>query len=308
MSTYIQTAQVRLYDNLDVEFTFLPHLNIISGENGTMKTKVLHSISQRIVNQNNQMGNPASYMGQQNEGVQLKYSNQGNLKVFAISPKRNTERKNIDAIVQQLKSSPMAGNFNNEMLHSLIEDQTFRNYPSFAELFYKYLEDKNNEGNKSGSENMIQIAEEYNQVIKKVFSNYTLETEWNKNKGRAEIIINKNNIVKLGPESLSLGEQEILSIIINLYYNKDKNDVFLIDEPETHLNWHLEEKLFSFLDWFSSCYSKQLIIVTHSRAIFNSHYLKATKFLAWGDDGKIHLYKELSKETKKESQVKQLKS
>jgi len=45
-------------------------------------------------------------------------------------------------------------------------------------------------------------------------------------------------------------------LIFALFYGKDLVQVYLIDEPEIHLNWQLEEKLFEFLNWFSNEYKK----------------------------------------------------
>ena len=90
----------------------------------------------------------------------------------------------------------------------------------------------------------------------------------------------KKNDNELSIESLSLGEQEIMSLVINLYASRDANNVFLIDEPEIHLNWHLKEKLFQFLDWFCDEYEKQIIIATHSRVAFTSRFIDRTQFFS----------------------------
>ena len=50
----------------------------------------------------------------------------------------------------------------------------------------------------------------------------------------------------MGIEALSLGETSILALALNVYTTRNSNDVYLIDEPEIHLNWHLEQQLFEF--------------------------------------------------------------
>ena len=52
----------------------------------------------------------------------------------------------------------------------------------------------------------------------------------------------------------------------------------MIDEPEIHLNWSLEEKLFKFFDWFCSEFDRQIIVVTHSRVAFLEEYDKKRQF------------------------------
>ena len=76
-------------------------------------------------------------------------------------------------------------------------------------------------------------------------------------------------------------------------------DVFLIDEPEVHLNWHLEEKLFHFFDQMCTRHEMQMIVVTHSRSIFRPQYRPRTQFMYWRDDGKIGWRNQLTSEQMK---------
>ncbi len=307
MSNYIIKAEIVFFGGvLNEIFTFLPHMNIISGENGTMKTKLLQAIGRNQLNNGTATNMPpmphhplpSHIVTQDAANIKLTYAKNEKLNILAISPKRNTERKTIDNIITQLRNINTPPGIQNELRDSIIEDQTFVNYPSFAELFYKIVDQKNKLGNNQ-TDNMNETVTEFNKIIKKLFSDYEIEGVWDTEKGRPEITIIKKGKLKLKPEDLSLGELEVLSIIVNIYYNKEKFEVYLIDEPEIHLNWNLEEKLFSFFKWFSETYSKQLIIVTHSRAIFNSNYLSLSQFLIWGEDNKIHLTKEISNEEKK---------
>lgn len=299
MANHIVSAEIKILDGiLDLTIAFGPHLNIISGENGTMKTKLLQSIgrSQHI---DSSLPPHLQHREQVGEYTTLKLAGQSPLRVYAISPKRNSERKTVEAIFQQLRSGggvPQA--MNNDRMNAIIEDQTFRNYPSFGELFYKVYDEKNMAGNNQ-SDNMNSTAAEFNNILQKVFPDYSLVTNWDTTTGRPDVHILKKKMMKVPLEGLSLGEQEVLSIILNLYYNSTRYDVFLIDEPEIHLNWHLEEKLFYYFDWFAHTQNKQLVIITHSRAIFNSHFLAFTQFLYWGEDGKIRINRELSDDLRK---------
>ncbi len=64
----------------------------------------------------------------------------------------------------------------------------------------------------------------------------------------------------------------MIALMCALIYSKNSAETFLIDEPEIHLNWSLEEKLFEFFDWFCSTFERQIIVVTHSRVIFLEKY------------------------------------
>ena len=75
-------------------------------------------------------------------------------------------------------------------------------------------------------------------------------------------------------------------------------DVFIIDEPEVHLNWHLEERLFSYLKYFSDTYGKQLIIATHSRVVFKPDFLDKVRFLYW-QNNQIICSREISNEMRR---------
>ncbi len=71
-----------------------------------------------------------------------------------------------------------------------------------------------------------------------------------RNSGAPRINMSKNRNVEFPIEALSMGEQEVLSLILSVNTSRENVDVYLIDEPEVHLNWHLEERLFAFLDDF----------------------------------------------------------
>ena len=179
-----------------------------------------------------------------------------------------------------------------------INDGSFENYPSLGDLFYFLYEFRCRDG---GSQivHMESVTNDFNEVISDVFPEYNLKSEWNPNPGTPRLRLLKNRTNQVPLEALSLGEQEVLSLITNLYASKEKYDVFLIDEPEVHLNWHLEERLFDYLDSFCNRYEKQMIVVTHSRVIFKERFLRKAKFLYWNDNGKVEYTTELSPEKRR---------
>jgi ABC-type dipeptide/oligopeptide/nickel transport system ATPase subunit len=250
MANYIESADVNILNGLFVEsVTLSSRLNFISGENGTFKTKFLQHL----------------------KGGQVKLHEPGQpCRIQAISPKRNAERRTFQAIFQQFRQKNMK-------LEALINersinDQTFDNYPSLGDLFYVVYDDLCKDGGNQ-KEKMAETARQFNTVIQSLFGHYELISEWNSQEGRPtmELLKNKSNRVPL--EGLSLGEQEILSLVANFYTSRDRYDVFLVDEPEVHLNWHLEEALFQYLDDFCETHKKQMVVVTHSRAVFKERFL-----------------------------------
>ncbi len=249
---------------LTVSVSFRPGLNILSGANGTGKTQLLQAIKQ-------------------GRG-QLVYNPPSGLRSYAISPKRNAERRAQDQLVQQLRQqSRDHERYVAEGINIQLQDNVFQNYSSFGELFFLLFEQESKDGEKR-IDHMHAIACELQQVVQKIFPSYSFHAEWNSQLGAPTGYLMKNGGVKVPLDKTSLGEQEALSLAANMYAMRDKIDLFLIDEPEVHLNWQVERSLFDFLNWFSDEYKKQVIVVTHSRVVFLAPYLEKTQFVKWVDN------------------------
>jgi energy-coupling factor transporter ATP-binding protein EcfA2 len=258
--------------------TFQPGLNFISGENGTLKTKLLQFLRSA--------GVPPIHTGQPASTP---------LRRQAFSPRRNAQRRSFHQIIDQLRRE-------NVQLDGLINekdinDASYENYPSLGDLFYVVYNYLSRDGEKPPKHYMASAAAQFNAVIVQVFPNYRLHAEWID--GSPSISIAKNNMAPIPLEGLSLGEQEILSLAANIYSSRDRYDVFLVDEPEVHLNWHLEEQLFRFFDDFCRTHKKQMIVVTHSRAIFKPEMLARAQFLAWTEEGKVVVTKTITPEQRR---------
>jgi predicted ATPase len=276
MNNYIKSIQVNLLNLLTETIDFRAGLNILSGENGTLKTKLLQT-----VRSGNQMtpNDPRS-------GVKMQ----------AISPKRNSERRNIEAILHFIRSQNQT--ISSVLQQREIQDRTFEPYPSLGDLFYLLYEKLCKDGGNQ-REKMESVTAEFNRVIRSVFQEYELVAQWSEESGTPRISLIKRGVTEVPLQDLSLGEQEILALVANLYTSRDSYDSFLIDEPEIHLNWHLEEKLFEYFDQFCKAYDKQIIVATHSRAIFKAKYLRRTQFLYWNDEGKISVGSEISEDQRR---------
>lgn len=277
-ANYIVSANVDICSGLlKGTLEFSPGLNIISGENGTLKTKVLQSLR----GGSSKLLDPARP-----------------LRFQSISPKRNSERRAADAIVQFFRQQNRTwDNVMNERLGTQINETGFDNYPSLADLYYLIFEHRCRDGT-DRREHMAKVTGEFNTVIRTIFEHYELVADWNAQTGAPTIRIQKHGVVQFPIESLSMGEQEILSLIASIDAGKGTTDVYLIDEPEVHLNWHLEEKLFQFLDSHCISNDKQAIVVTHSRTIFRPQFLPKVQFFYW-EDGRILWGRHLTREQKK---------
>jgi hypothetical protein len=279
MANHIATANLNIVNGLLVgSMTFRPGLNILSGENGTLKTRVLQALR---------------------SGSAVPSVTNQPLRMQAISPKRNSERRAAEGILQFFRQQNRTWEITlNERLNREINDATFDNYPSLGDLFYLVFEHRCKDGG-DRQQHMRRLIDDLNRVIQSVFPRYALVARWDLQLGAPRISMRKGANVEFPIESLSLGEQEVLSLVASIDAAKDNIDVYLIDEPEVHLNWHLEERLFAFLDDLCEEHDKQAIVVTHSRTIFKPRFLPKAQFLYWAEDGKVQWSHELAADQKR---------
>ncbi len=271
MNKYIESTKANFFGGiLNQEIFFQNGLNIISGENGTGKTKLLSSLKiNGILHQNDEELNSSSQ-----------------IKVIAFSPKRNSQRRTVENIYEDLKrSNRKIEQLLNETLQRQVQDSNFENYPPIGELIAVYFEQIARAG-RAPKTIIKSIETEFNKVLKNLLQNYKFKSGWDINTGSPVMNIEKGGSI-LSLNDLSCGEQEILSLIFNMYASRDHADVFLIDEPEVHLNWSLERIIFDFFNKFCKKYKKQIIAVTHSRVIFDKDFYNLSQFLAWDGNNVI---------------------
>lgn len=275
MGNFFERINVNMPDGVFSEILELkPGLNIIAGENGTYKTKLLQYIRANY-------NHTATY----NSAIRMA--------VQAISPKRNAQRKAIETVLNEMRQNGVTLDIIQQQRESAsINDSTFEDYPSLTQTYFAMYQHRLKGGGEQ-EKHMNEVTVELNAIIQSIFDKYVFEAEWDRNLGSPRIWINKRNAVRFPVEGLSLGEQDVMSLAVSLHAAKDRVDVFLIDEPESHLNWHLEKRLFDYLDGFCESNDKQMIVVTHSRVIFNPKFMPKVSFLYWSSDQKIALATEL---------------
>jgi predicted ATPase len=283
---YIKSITVNEFNgkfNQIIEFN--PYLNILSGINGTGKTKVLKLLKQGT-----------------NVNIEPHELQFHQLKILVLSPKRNAEKRAQQELLQYIRTTN--ANLKNriqEALNKQIRDETYDLYSSFAELFYLRFEKlrSQNFDSKTQQDILNEFVQEVNDnVVSIILPGYEIKAEWNSETDSLNLIVYKqyqNDEVSL--ENLSTGEQEILSLAFNIYLTKDEINIFLIDEPEIHLNWTVEKNLFDFLKKFSETYRKQIIVSTHSRIIFDPSFHEFIIYLVW-EKGQIQVKKEVPKDYK----------
>ncbi len=264
MAKFIKKVQIRLFDLIFVQSLELKEgLNIISGENGTGKTALLSFVSDNV-------NNPNVVEKEPNDSLNL----------ISFSPKRSAEKQQAQQAYRIINQDPNISQNTLNQLKQKINDNQYQQIRSVAEILNLACEKKTNAGNidKITAASIIKI--EFDAILKSVFLDYELDLVWDSKEKYYSIKIKKYG-KEIELTNLSSGENAIVALLFNIYYVKDDSDVYLIDEPEVHLNWILEEKLFSFLGAFSKEHGKQIIVVTHSRICFRSEYKDAVKFFSW---------------------------
>jgi AAA domain, putative AbiEii toxin, Type IV TA system len=276
MGNHIARANLNILNGtLQGTMEFMPGLNIISGENGTLKTQLLHSLR---------------------GGAAVPAQLDSPLRIQAISPKRNSERRATEAILEYVRQTNRTWETNlNERAGAQINVSGFDNYASTGELYHLIFNHRCKDGSDRRA-HMDTVASEFNEIIQAVFPHYRVLATWDDRLGAPRVRLSKNAEVEIPIEALSMGEQEVLSLMLSLSTGRENIDVYLIDEPEVHLNWHLEERLFTFLDNLCESHGKQAIVVTHSRVIFKPMFLPKAQFLSWGEDKRVTWGRELSKQ------------
>jgi hypothetical protein len=200
---------------------------------------------------------------------------------FALSPKRNSQRQSFEQIVAQLRSQNKTfPAFLAEAGNRQINDTTFDNYPSLGEAIYFYYQDAIRSGGNQ-IEGMDAVVGEFNSILGRVFPNYEIIASWNNDSGAPDLTVQFPGPQPLRFEWLSVGQREVLALLFNMYATRNDYHIYLIDEPEIHLNWSLERSLFNFFEYFCETYDKQVIVATHSRVAFEAPFLTKTQFLVW---------------------------
>jgi predicted ATPase len=304
MSNYIKKAYINLSNIsegiFEATIEFNKGLNILSGENGTLKTNLLRAIggSQSALDAEGNFTIPAQTRPQQiKRGNYLVTEQPGNKpKFLSVDPKRDAQAQAFEALLATLRQgNTTIDSMLLTRIDKQIQDKGTSSLPSIGELYYATYEKRCLDGG-DRRERMQAVISEFNEVVERVFPEYAFNATWDSTLGGPKLHMVKMGKQPVPVEGLSLGERDVLSLIMYLYLSRDSYEVCLIDEPELHLNWHLEEGLFRYLNDLCDFHDKQMIVVTHSRAIFREPFLSKAQFLAWGEEGKIEVRQELSEE------------
>ncbi len=260
-----------LTDQVDIE----SGLTIVAGANGTGKSKFLESIKAGT--------SSLDLKAPPEEGGTV-------LTTTAFSPKRNSVKRAFrDLVNESISQNRRLANRLQELVGAGFQDTTYAEYPSFPEMFFHAFRGNDSAATTNHQEALDKTELEFNRIVKSVFTGIELRAEWNEADGVPELLIKKAEISEpIQINEVSTGEQEILSLIFNINAAAESSNMILIDEPEVHLNWGLETKLFAYFKRFAEQKNIQIIVTTHSRVINLPEYRDLVRYFYW-DGGKIHV-------------------
>ena len=142
MPNYIVSANLNILNGiLQGTMEFAPGLNVISGENGTLKTQVLHALR---------------------GGAAIPSLSGQTLRMQSISPKRNSEGRTAEAILQAFRQSSRTWEASlSERVNAQIKLSGFDNYPSIGDLYYLIFDHRRKDGTDQHI-HMENVASEFN--------------------------------------------------------------------------------------------------------------------------------------------------
>jgi len=258
MNKYISQVKFNPWGTIH-DISFSQNLNIISGTNGTGKTKLLQFIQ-------NNMGNQNVIISEEPQSINIS----------AFSPQRNAQKVLAQQAMNLFRQDINATQTTINLFKAVIPDDNFQTLKSISEYFVYSAEEKVKSDDIRPSEATAATKIIFEQAIKQIF-NFDIKFELNREDKGYNLFFEKDGI-SLSPQNLSHGENAVIVLVCALVFGLDSTETFLIDEPEIHLNWSLEEKLFEFFDWLATEYNKQIIVVTHSRVVFLDQYKGKRQF------------------------------
>jgi predicted ATPase len=181
---------------------------------------------------------------------------------------RNSYRYNSNLAITSLQAIPKIGANNNGASSSVdLDDKMTINY----QRLYIYLDDYRKLNQLTDSEANEHVIGDLNRILMQCLG-MEISDHGNILSGNGSLYFKKpHQQSTFSFNVLSSGEKEVVDILLDIYLKKDKfNDtIYIIDEPELHLNTSIQKKLLLEIEKLipDNC---QLWIATHSIGFLNA--------------------------------------
>jgi|GEM_PF-3998675 len=258
---------------------FEPKLNILTGVNGTGKSTILNCLiyclnrssitkditktdqNKIIINVNRtEPGSECVFVNNSRTSTVIPADD---TPILAFNPKRNVKREEFGSILQRTLTQKDYAKYGKEIA-SHFDNGVYNEMLSIQEILS--LKMKGLPKNETPENYINKIIREFNGLASQIFPSLKIASvEYTDISSYKFIFENHNKPIDLN--DLSTGEKEILSLLVNIDFYKNDFKILIIDEPEVHLNWSLENKLFKILLDFANTEHKQIILTTHSRVL-----------------------------------------
>lgn len=132
------------------------------------------------------------------------------------------------------------------------------------------------------------------QMLDTLFDGFDMRVHLGGVSASREIFFKTPNGDKIAIESLSRGEQQVITKAFSLYLSDIHDSIVLIDEPEMSLHPSWQSKIGTVYQQFAEEYNNQIILSTHSPQVVSSVRREQVRVLLKDDDGSIRVISDFS--------------
>jgi len=147
---------------------------------------------------------------------------------------------------------------------------------SAKEIIVQFIDNLIYEKDKKSSEAYLATQE----ILQSIFQDFNLQIEFKGLDKRREVLFKNERTGNMTIDSLSSGEQELITKAFSLHLGDVKDHIILIDEPESSLHPNWQSRIAHIYQTFANKNNNQIIFATHSPHIVASIHKEQIRVLA----------------------------
>lgn len=255
---HIHIDKYKVFQNFDIDFCHddqTKSLIVITGVNGSGKTTLLRD----VISGGDAVSKPKGY---------VTVENNGEVETFSLPVSMDNED------YQKVFSKVIFYKADDKSSVSELQKEIIRYVDKFV-----YVEGKTS----------FEAYGKIQALIEDIFTGFNLQVRFKGIDENKQLVFVDLNGQEFGVESLSGGEQQILSKVFPLFTDSMKGHVILIDEPEDSLHPSWQTRLIPILRRCAQINDCQFILATHSPQIISSVRKEEIRVFKRGDNGYVKL-------------------